>query len=105
MTPVILGSDIHDMRRAVGLSQQGLARAMHISAGRIKAWEAERPFMPDHYVRQFLDVIMARMADREELMELKIITRTQVLPTQPFVPLPRSVFGLPHDLHPSSSTA
>ena len=105
MIPVMLGSDIRDMRRAVGLSQERLAKAMHISAGRIKAWEAERPFMPDHYVAAFLDVIMARMAERDELLSLVIITRNAVLPAPPIVLVPRSIFSLPRDLHPSSSSA
>jgi hypothetical protein len=110
MTPAIIGADMRAMRRAVGLTQKKLATLMGFSVGRVKCWEADCPFMPDEYVPLFLDVIMARMAEREGLVQLVIIARQKVLPPpSPKVLHPRSIsrsiIDLPLDLSPSSSVS
>jgi hypothetical protein len=96
MHPAITGADLRAMRRAIGLSQHHLAALMHVSASRIKAWEAERPFMPDDMVILFLEVFMARLAQHDHLIELVLVARLHVLS-------PPTVFGLPDGLSPSSS--
>jgi transcriptional regulator with XRE-family HTH domain len=98
MYPAITGDDIRAMRLGVGYSRRNLARRMHCSVSQLKRWENETPFMPDDVVPLFLDVVMAAMAEHDELVHLALVVSQKLLRS-------RSKVDPNFDLKPSSSVS